>query len=75
MKWVEAALWKEFDKRDASNSFISIHLFFGHTYNLNKILLKNVNCHTESISTGHSVYGHYVLKFIQEKTGSLSASK
>ena len=30
MKWGEAALWKEVDRRDAMNSFISINLIFGH---------------------------------------------
>ena len=30
MKWGEAALWKEVDRRYDLKYFISIHLFFGH---------------------------------------------
>ena len=30
MKRGEVALWKEFDRRDTLNSFVFIHLFFGH---------------------------------------------
>ena len=30
MKWGEVARWKEVDRIDAWNSFISIYLFFGH---------------------------------------------
>ena len=30
LKWGEAALSKEADRTDALNSFLYIHLFFGH---------------------------------------------
>ena len=30
MKWSEVAWWEEVDRGDALDSFLSIHLFFGH---------------------------------------------
>ena len=54
MKWGEAVLWKEFDR--CLEPFYIIHAFVFQTYNLNKILSRNMNCQTESIFTGHSVY-------------------
>ena len=51
MKWVKFAWWKEVDRSDALNSFISIYL-----YNVDAILQRNMNCHTESIFTGHFIY-------------------
>ena len=48
----QSNLWKEVVRSDALNSFI----FVFRTYNLNEILWRNMNCHTESVSTGHSAY-------------------
>ena len=49
MKWSEVAWCEEVDGSDALDSFLSIHLFFGH-------ITKTRFYHRESIFTGQSVY-------------------
>ena len=59
MKWGEVAWWKEVDRSDAFELF-HIHIFVFQIYKLNMIIWRNMNCHTESIFTGHFV--HWCLK-------------
>ena len=73
MKWAEAALWKELDRRDALNSFISIYICFSYIYFKQDFLKKYKLSHRKDF---HRSFWLLMLQSLcWKKSGSSSFSK